>query len=136
LLQENTASLHNNLLARPEPVYSGFTWEQNDYVRFLPQFLSAVAVAALIVAAPLRCASTPQSQLHLAHTAAITEPVDINAASLDQLIKVPGLTRTWAARIIRFRPYRGKNELLDRGIVTAEVYARIKDHIIAHRIRD
>ena len=61
------------------------------------------------------------------------EPVDINAASLDQLLKVPGMTRTWAARIIRFRPYRGKNELLDRGVVSGEVYARIKDHIVAHR---
>lgn len=46
------------------------------------------------------------------------------------------MTRTWAARIIRFRPYRAKNELLDRGIVSPEVYARIKDHIIAHRIRN
>jgi competence protein ComEA len=106
------------------------------YVRFLPQFLSAIAVVALMVAAPLHCASTPQSQPHFARTAAATEPLDINTASLDQLIKVPDLTRTWAARIIRFRPYRGKNELLDRGIVTSEVYARIKDHIIAHRIRN
>jgi hypothetical protein len=46
------------------------------------------------------------------------------------------MARTWAARIIRFRPYRAKNELLDRGIVSHEVYARIKDHIIAHRIRN
>jgi len=49
---------------------------------------------------------------------------------------VPGMTRTWAARIIRFRPYRAKNELLDRGIVTGEVYARIKNYIIAHRVRN
>ena len=48
-------------------------------------------------------------------------------------MKIPSLPRTWAARIIRYRPYRAKNELLDRGIVTSEVYARIKDHIIAHR---
>ena len=50
-------------------------------------------------------------------------------------MKVPGMTRTWAARIIRFRPYRAKNELLDRGIVTGEVYARIKNYIIAHRVK-
>jgi DNA uptake protein ComE-like DNA-binding protein len=72
----------------------------------------------------------------LAVAAIPAEPVDINTASLDQLMKVPGLTRTWAARIIRFRPYRGKNELLDRGIVTSEVYSRIKDHIVAHRIKN
>jgi competence protein ComEA len=71
-----------------------------------------------------------------AHAAVPAEPVDINSATLDQLMKVPGLTRPWAARIIRFRPYRGKNELVDRGIVSGEVYARIKDHIVAHRIKN
>ena len=59
--------------------------------------------------------------------------VDINSASIEELVKVPGLTRTWAARIVRFRPYRAKNDLLDRGIVSGEVYDRIKDHVIAHR---
>jgi competence protein ComEA len=59
--------------------------------------------------------------------------VDINSASLDELLKVPGMTRPWAARIIRFRPYRAKNEIVDRGVVTNEVYVRIKDFIIAHR---
>ena len=46
---------------------------------------------------------------------------------------VPGMTRTWAERIIRYRPYRAKNELVDRGVVTSQVYNRIRDYIIAHR---
>jgi competence protein ComEA len=61
--------------------------------------------------------------------------VDINTASLDELVKVPGMTHTWAARIIRYRPYRSKNDLVDKGIVPNEVYDRFKDYIIAHRIR-
>ena len=59
--------------------------------------------------------------------------VDINAAIIEQLLKVPGMTRTWAARNIRYRPYRAKNDLVDRGVVTSQVYDRIKDYIIAHR---
>lgn len=59
--------------------------------------------------------------------------VDINYASLDDLLKVPGMTRTWAERIVRFRPYRTKQDLLDKGVVSGEVYNRIKDYIIAHR---
>ena len=43
------------------------------------------------------------------------------------------MTRTWAARIIRFRPYHMKSDLVDRGVLTSEVYARIKDAIVAHR---
>lgn len=63
------------------------------------------------------------------------ERVDINSASLDQLMHVPGMSRTWAARIIRFRPYRAKNDLVDRGVVTGQEYERIRDYIIAHRAK-
>ena len=59
--------------------------------------------------------------------------VDINHASLDELLKVPGMTATWAARIIRFRPYRTKQDLLDRGVLSGEIFDRIKDYVIAHR---
>ncbi len=59
--------------------------------------------------------------------------VDINHATVEELTRVPGMTRTWAERIVRFRPYRAKNDLLDRGVVTSEVYERIKDWIVAHR---
>ena len=59
--------------------------------------------------------------------------MDINRASLEELLKVPGMTRTWAGRIVRFRPYRSKQDLLDRGVVSGDVYNRIKDYIIAHR---
>ena len=59
--------------------------------------------------------------------------VDINHATLEELLQVPGMTRSWAGRIVRFRPYYTKQDLLDRGIVSGEVYIRIKDYIIAHR---
>ena len=49
------------------------------------------------------------------------------------MLKVPGMTRSWAGRIIRFRPYRSKLDLLDKGIVSGDVYERIKDFVIAHR---
>jgi DNA uptake protein ComE-like DNA-binding protein len=59
--------------------------------------------------------------------------VDINHASIDQLMKAPGMTRTWAGRIVRYRPYRTKKDLVEYGIVTSGVYERIKDYVIAHR---
>ena len=59
--------------------------------------------------------------------------VDINHADVQELVKVPGLTRTWAERIVRYRPYRAKNDLLDKGIVSNEVYGRIKNYVIARR---
>ncbi len=62
--------------------------------------------------------------------------VDINHATTEELMKVPGMTASWAGRIVRFRPYRSKQDLLDNGVVTSEVYDRIKDYIIAHRDKE
>jgi DNA uptake protein ComE-like DNA-binding protein len=59
--------------------------------------------------------------------------IDINHASADQLLKVPGMTRSWAGRIVRFRPYHTKQDLLERGVVSSQVYDRIKDYVIAHK---
>ena len=59
--------------------------------------------------------------------------IDINHAGVDELLKVPGMTPSWAGRIVRFRPYRTKLDLLERGVVNSEVYDRIKDYVIAHR---
>jgi len=48
-------------------------------------------------------------------------------------MKAPGMTRTWAARIVKYRPYRSKLDLVEYGVVSSEVYERIKDYLIAHR---
>lgn len=59
--------------------------------------------------------------------------VDINHASMNELMKVPGMTQSWAGRIVRYRPYHAKTDLLQRGIVPDAVYDRIKDYVIAYR---
>ena len=52
---------------------------------------------------------------------------------MDELIKIPGMTRVWAGRIIRFRLYRTKADLIEHGILSLVVYDRVKDYLIAHR---
>lgn len=59
--------------------------------------------------------------------------MDINHASMPELLKVPGLTESWASRVIRFRPYHAKQDLFERGVVSGQEYDRIKDFVIAHR---
>jgi DNA uptake protein ComE-like DNA-binding protein len=59
--------------------------------------------------------------------------IDINHATAAELLKVPGMTPSWAGRIVRFRPYRAKTDLVEKGVVTSEVYDRIKDYVIAHK---
>jgi DNA uptake protein ComE-like DNA-binding protein len=59
--------------------------------------------------------------------------IDINHSSVEELLKIPGMTPSWAGRIVRFRPYRTKQDLFEHGVVTGEVYERIKDFVIAHQ---
>jgi len=87
-----------------------------------------------MLAAALLCASL----FGLSQTAAVTHTppqarIDINHASVDELMKAPGMTRSWAGRIVRFRPYRTRLDLVEHGVVTSQVYDRIKDYVIAHR---
>jgi len=94
------------------------------------------AFLAALCPFPANLAFASQKLASIAQTKPAPEDkVDINSASVEQLMKVPGMTRTWAARIIRFRPYHAKNDLLDRGVLPSQVYDRIKDYIIAHRVK-
>jgi len=104
--------------------------------------LARIRFAALPVAILLLCAcgaaqysdrdssAAPKTSAHAPPPEA---RIDINRAGVGELMKAPGMTRTWAQRIVRFRPYRTKQDLLDRGVVTSAVYDRIKDFVIAHR---
>jgi competence protein ComEA len=57
--------------------------------------------------------------------------MDINSATTDQLATLKGIGPVRAAAIVKGRPYRGKDELVQKGILTQGVYDPIKDQIIA-----
>jgi competence protein ComEA len=57
--------------------------------------------------------------------------LDLNSASREDLMKLKGIGDARADAIIKGRPYKGKNELLDKKIVPENVYNDIKDKVIA-----
>ena len=59
------------------------------------------------------------------------ELLDINSATADQLDALPGIGKAYSAAIIKGRPYKGKDELVQKNIVPQKTYDGIKDKIIA-----
>ena len=59
--------------------------------------------------------------------------LDLNTATKDQLTSLPGITDADAQKIVDGRPYRAKNQLLSKGIISKDEYAKIKGQIVAHR---
>jgi DNA uptake protein ComE-like DNA-binding protein len=105
---------------------------ENGAVRILAQ-IAALAALSLCLSG---LGQTPAGARQAPGTAAIPAPelrVDINRATQGELLRLPGMTPSWAGRIVRFRPYRTKLDLLEKGVVSDQVYDRIKDYVIAHR---
>ena len=60
-----------------------------------------------------------------------TELIDINSASKQQLMSLPGIGDAYSLKIIDNRPYRGKNDLVRKNIIPQATYDKISGQIIA-----
>jgi competence protein ComEA len=61
------------------------------------------------------------------------KPLNLNTATKDQLLSLPGMTDAEADRVIAGRPYQGTNELLTRQILPKAEYDKISDRITARK---
>lgn len=60
-------------------------------------------------------------------------PLDINKATREQLVTLPGMTGERADRLIEQRPYENTNELVKRRVLSQAEYERIQDRIVAKK---
>ena len=66
-----------------------------------------------------------------AKAAATAKLVDVNRATKDELMKLPGITDAMAARIIAGRPYLTKSRLVTQDIIPMVTFQAIRDKIAA-----
>jgi competence protein ComEA len=89
-------------------------------------------VRAALVALAVAC-TAPAAPLFVTAVQAEAALLDINSASKEQLDALPGIGAVRAEAIIKGRPYKGKDDLLNRKIIPANIYDGIKDKIIARQ---
>jgi competence protein ComEA len=104
----------------------------------MKKLIAAAAIALLAAAGPAIAKDEPKKPA----TATAPAPakaeaqLDINTASREDLVKLKGIGDARADAIIKGRPYKAKNELVDKKIVPENVYNDIKEKIIAKQVAE
>jgi len=79
-----------------------------------------------VLSPPAVWAQAPKASSSMKH-----ELLDLNTASEADLKTIPGIGDAYAKKIVQNRPYKRKDELVQKKVVPQATYDKIKDHVIA-----
>ncbi len=96
--------------------------------------MKLIGILTLLVAFTLMAddkAAAKKAPAKAAAAVPATKVLDINSAKLDELEALPVIGKAKAAKIVAGRPFKGKDELVTKKILTDAEYAKVKDLIVA-----
>ena len=79
-------------------------------------------------------ATAPAAKVPAKAEPAAAALMDINSATAKQLATLDGIGEARSAAIVKGRPYNGKDDLVNKKILSQDVYDKIKDKIIAKQV--
>jgi DNA uptake protein ComE-like DNA-binding protein len=97
--------------------------------------LASVAFGMLLPVAAFAGTGTATTSSTAHHTSSAhhknaSHKVDLNTASKEDLMKLPGVDDATADKIIASRPYTSKSELVKKNVLTQEEMKKIEAHVM------